>query len=119
MSAGGSNISCLVGHRIQFCKGTNEKPFNPSLAQNGASSFREDLNFFFHKVNLITLSADGSQLGWRAGSSDIIPKEDHLRTILSKLKPCWLLWLAGRLIGYNCEGRTPNYHSHKVWSQLA
>ena len=36
-----------------------------------------------------TMSADGSHLGWRAGSSDTILKGDHLRTIPTKFGPKW------------------------------
>ena len=79
-----------MGHRIQFLKGTNEGPFNQSLAPNGASSFREDLNFFPIALIVKTTSYDGSQLGWQAGSSDTIPKEDHIRTTLSKFGSNWL-----------------------------
>ena len=76
-----------MGHRIQFLKGTNEGPFNQSLAPNGASSFREDLNFFPIALIVKTTSYDGSQLGWQAGSSDTIPKEDHIGLHYQSLVP--------------------------------
>jgi hypothetical protein len=43
----------------------------------------EDFKTFFPIGSYVkTISADGSHLGWRSGSLDIILKVDYLRTIL-------------------------------------
>ena len=47
----------------------------------------EILNIFPIGSYVKTMSADGSHLGWRAGSSDTILKGDHLRIIPTKFGP--------------------------------
>jgi hypothetical protein len=49
------------------------------------------LNIFPIGSYVKTMSADGSDLGWRSGSLDIILKVDHLRTDF-----------AGMIIGWSC-----------------
>ena len=41
----------------------------------------EIFKYFPHRVLCLTMSADGSHLGWRSGSTDISLKGDNPRTI--------------------------------------
>ena len=51
---------------------------------------RRFLNIFPIGSYVKNMSADGSHLGWRSGSLDIILKVDHLRTIHAKFALNWL-----------------------------
>ena len=51
---------------------------------------RRLLNIFPIGFYVKTMSADGSHLGWRSGSLDIILKVDHLRTIHAMFALNWL-----------------------------
>jgi hypothetical protein len=56
---------------------------------------RRLLNIFPIGFYVKTMSADGSHLGWRSGSLDIILKVDHLRTIHAMFALNWLTGFRG------------------------
>jgi hypothetical protein len=57
---------------------------------------RRLLNIFPIGSDVKTMSADGSHLGWRSGSLDIILKVDHLRTIHAMFVLNWLTGFRGK-----------------------
>jgi hypothetical protein len=50
------------------------------------------------------MSADGSHLGWRSGSLDIILKVDHLRTIHAMFALNWLTGFRGKKLNIFPKG---------------
>ena len=57
---------------------------------------RRFLNIFPIGSYVKTMSADGSHLGWKSGSLDIILKVDHLKTIHAMFALNWLTGFRGK-----------------------
>ena len=81
--------SWLAGRAIKYnLKGDHPRTVSLQFSPYWPSSFNEkDFNDFW--ACFFSIFSNGSHLGWRTGSLDIILKWDHPRTIHAKIGPNW------------------------------
>ena len=89
MSANGGHLECMLGSSDIILEKDYLKTISPKLSPDRYSSFRGKriLNIFPIGSYVKYMSADGGHLGCTLGSSKIILKRDHLKTIPTKFGP--------------------------------